>query len=39
MFLVDFIAQNKIYGFDVTGNIAKEKLVGFDLKKMPDSLH
>jgi uncharacterized protein YggE len=30
---VDFIAQHKIYGFEVTGNIAKEKLVGFDLKK------
>jgi uncharacterized protein YggE len=30
---VDFIAQNKIYAFEVTGNIAKEKLVGFDLKK------
>ncbi len=30
---VDFIAQHKIYGFDVTGNIAKEKLVGFELKK------
>jgi uncharacterized protein YggE len=30
---VDFIVQHKIYGFDVTGNIAKEKLVGFDLKK------
>ena len=32
-FFVDFIAQHKIYGFDVTGNIAKEKLAGFDLKK------
>jgi uncharacterized protein YggE len=30
---VDFIAQHKIYRFEVTGNIAKEKLVGFDLKK------
>ena len=30
---VDFIAQNKIYAFDVTGNIAKEKLAGFELKK------
>jgi uncharacterized protein YggE len=30
---VDFIVQHKIYAFDVTGNIAKEKLVGFELKK------
>lgn len=30
---IDFIAQNKIYAFDVTGNLAKEKLAGFDLKK------
>ena len=30
---VDFAAQNKIYGFQVTGAIAKEKLVGFELKK------
>jgi uncharacterized protein YggE len=30
---VDFAAQNKIYGFQVTGTIAKEKLVGFELKK------
>jgi uncharacterized protein YggE len=30
---VDFAAQNKIFGFLVTGNIAKEKLVGFELKK------
>lgn len=30
---VDFAAQNKIYGFQVTGSIAKEKLVGFELKK------
>ncbi len=30
---VDFIAQNKIYGFEVTGQIAREKLVGFELKK------
>jgi uncharacterized protein YggE len=30
---VDFIAQNKIYGFEVAGDIALEKLVGFDLKK------
>ena len=30
---VDFIAQNKIYGFEVAGEIAREKLVGFELKK------
>ena len=30
---VDFIAQNKIFGFEVTGDIAREKLVGFELKK------
>jgi uncharacterized protein YggE len=30
---VDFGAQNKIYGFQVADNIAKEKLVGFELKK------
>lgn len=30
---VDFAAQNKIYGFQVTGVIAKERLVGFELKK------
>jgi uncharacterized protein YggE len=30
---IDFVAQHKIYAFDVTGNIAKEKLAGFDLKK------
>jgi len=30
---VDFIAQNKTYGFEVTGEIAREKLVGFELKK------
>ena len=30
---VDFAAQNKIYGFQVTGAIAKERLVGFELKK------
>lgn len=30
---VDFAAQNKIYGYQVTGSIAKENLVGFELKK------
>lgn len=32
-FFVDFVAQNKIYDFEVTGDIAKEKLTGFELKK------
>ena len=30
---VDFVAQHKIYGFTIDGKIAKEKLVGFDVKK------
>lgn len=30
---VDFASQNKIYGFQVAGGIAKENLVGFELKK------
>ncbi len=30
---VDFAAQNKIYGYRLTGNVAKEELVGFELKK------
>ncbi len=30
---LDFIAQNKIYGFDIDGNLAKEKLAGFEIKK------
>ena len=30
---VDLAAQNKIYGFQVAGTIAKEKLIGFELKK------
>ena len=30
---VDFASQNKIYGYEVAGNIAREKLVGFELKK------
>ena len=30
---VDFAAQNKIYGYEVAGGVAKEKLVGFELKK------
>jgi uncharacterized protein YggE len=30
---VDFAAQNKIYDYVVTGDLAKELLVGFELKK------
>jgi uncharacterized protein YggE len=30
---VDFVAQNKVYDFEVAGDIAKEKLTGFELKK------
>ena len=30
---LDFVTQTKIYGFEVAGEIAKEKLVGFELKK------
>ncbi len=30
---LDFVTQTKIYGFEVAGDIAKEKLVGFVLKK------
>ncbi|HEX8127820.1 MAG TPA: SIMPL domain-containing protein [Pyrinomonadaceae bacterium] len=30
---VDFAAQNKIYGFQLEGNVAKERLAGFELKK------
>ena len=30
---VDFAAQNKIYGFQMEGTVAKERLVGFELKK------
>jgi uncharacterized protein YggE len=30
---VDFASQNKIYGYQVAGNVAKENLVGFELKK------
>ena len=34
---VDFAAQNKIYGYQVTGNIAKERLAGFELKKKSEA--
>ena len=30
---VDFAAQNKIYGYEIEGSLAREKLVGFELKK------
>jgi uncharacterized protein YggE len=30
---IDFIAQNKIYGFEIVEDIAREKLTGFELKK------
>jgi uncharacterized protein YggE len=30
---LDFVTQTKIYGFEVMGDIAKEKQVGFELKK------
>jgi uncharacterized protein YggE len=30
---VDFITQNRIYGFEVQGDLLQEKLVGFELKK------
>jgi uncharacterized protein YggE len=30
---LDFVTQTKIYGFEVAGDLAKEKLVGFELKK------
>jgi uncharacterized protein YggE len=30
---VDFVAQNRIYGFHVDGNVAKEEVAGFELKK------
>ncbi len=31
--VVDFTAQNKTYGFELAEPVAKEKLVGFELKK------
>jgi len=30
---LDFIAQSKMYGFEIAGDVAREKLIGFDLKK------
>lgn len=31
--LVDFIVQNRVYGFDLQGDLAREKLTGYELKK------
>src|SRR5262249_19849299 len=30
---VDFVTQNRIYGYKLSDNVAKEELVGFELKK------
>lgn len=30
---VDFIAQNRIYGFEIVGDVAKERVTGFEVKK------
>lgn len=30
---VDFITQNRVYGYELKGDILQEKLVGFELKK------
>ncbi len=30
---VDFVAQNRIFGYDIIGDLAREKLTGFELKK------
>jgi uncharacterized protein YggE len=30
---LDFITQTRVYGYEITGDIAREKLVGFELKK------
>jgi uncharacterized protein YggE len=30
---VDFASQNKIYGYELAANVARERLVGFELKK------
>ena len=32
-YFVDYISQNRIYGYEIAGEIAKEKLTGFELKK------
>lgn len=30
---VDFVAQNRIFGYDIEGEVAKERVVGFEVKK------
>ncbi|MCW5940842.1 MAG: SIMPL domain-containing protein [Fimbriimonadaceae bacterium] len=30
---VDFVVQNRVYGFEVTGDLAREKMTGYELKK------
>jgi uncharacterized protein YggE len=30
---VDFVAQNRIYGYRISGTVAKEELAGFEVKK------
>lgn len=30
---VDFVSQNRVYGFELTGDVAREGVVGFELKK------
>ncbi len=30
---IDFVAQNRIYGYDIQGDVAKERPVGFELKR------
>jgi uncharacterized protein YggE len=30
---IDYVAQNRTYGYEVNGDIAQEKLVGFEFKK------
>jgi uncharacterized protein YggE len=30
---LDFVTQTRIYGYEMTGEIAREKLVGFEIKK------
>jgi uncharacterized protein YggE len=32
-FHIDFITQSRIYGFEVSGNVATERLSGFEVKK------
>ncbi len=30
---LDFVTQTRVYGFEISGEVAREKLVGFELKK------